>query len=50
MNPDGPMALKDRVIIRGECMDMCPEFERVQRIAHDDVLGPEMVYFPAPPP
>ncbi|KAF2750256.1 hypothetical protein M011DRAFT_418038 [Sporormia fimetaria CBS 119925] len=41
MNPDGPMRLSDAVKLRGICMDMCPEYERVRRIVEEDLKVPE---------
>ncbi len=42
-DPDRPRELKDAVTPRGICEDMCPEFERLNRIAGNDVMGPEFV-------
>ncbi|KAF3035971.1 hypothetical protein E8E12_007636 [Didymella heteroderae] len=41
MNPEGQMKLEDSVKLIGLCNDMCPEFERVRRIAQKDFKRPE---------
>ncbi|KAF3035629.1 hypothetical protein E8E11_000650 [Didymella keratinophila] len=41
MNPEGQMKLEDSVKLIGLCNDMCPEFERVRRIAQKDYKRPE---------
>lgn len=43
MNSDGPMNIKDRVIMRGECLDMCSEYEKLRRILEQDVSVYECV-------
>lgn len=40
-DPDRPRELKDAVTPRGTCPDMCPEFERLTRMAGNDVMVPE---------
>lgn len=42
-DPDKPTALKDAITIVGTCEDMCPLFERVQRIVEQTVDKYEMV-------
>lgn len=42
-NPDRPRTLAEAVAPVGTCPDMCPEFERVERIVQKDVWGPETV-------
>lgn len=46
MNPEGQMKLEDSVKLIGLCNDMCPEFERVRRIAQKDYKRPECVRIP----
>lgn len=46
MNPEGQMKLEDSVKLVGLCNDMCPEFERVRRIAQKDYKRPECVCAP----
>ena len=46
MNPEGQMKLEDSVKLIGLCNDMCPEFERVRRIAQKDYKRPECVCVP----
>lgn len=48
MNPEGQMKLEDSVKLKGLCNDMCPEFERVRRIAQKDYKRPECVCIPGP--
>ncbi|KAF2490567.1 hypothetical protein BU16DRAFT_432259, partial [Lophium mytilinum] len=40
-DPEKPRSLKDAITLVGECRDMCPEFERVQRIVQNDVHAHE---------
>jgi nuclear mRNA export protein SAC3 len=42
-DPDVPRALTEAITLVGTCQDMCPEFERVTRIAQSDVWRPEYV-------
>ncbi|KAF2652343.1 hypothetical protein K491DRAFT_51078 [Lophiostoma macrostomum CBS 122681] len=41
MNPEGQMQLSQAVSLKGICLDMCPEYERVRRIVEDDLKLPE---------
>lgn len=43
MNPDGQMRLEDAVTKYGLCNEMCPEYERVRRIAQNDYKAAECV-------
>ena len=45
-DPDVPIPLSEAISLVGTCDDMCPEYERVTRIAQKDVSGPEMVRDP----
>ncbi|VUC21137.1 unnamed protein product [Clonostachys rosea] len=40
-DPTKRRTLEDAIVFRGICEDMCPEFEKIQRITELDVLGPE---------
>ncbi|CAG9999746.1 unnamed protein product [Clonostachys byssicola] len=40
-DPTKRRALEDAIVFRGICEDMCPEYEKIQRITELDVLGPE---------
>ena len=42
-DPDHPRSLDDAITVVGICQDMCPEFERVERMVERTVQGPEMV-------
>ncbi|GAB7347936.1 hypothetical protein MBLNU459_g5450t2 [Dothideomycetes sp. NU459] len=41
-DPDKPRTLADAITPVGTCPDMCPEFERVERVVQKDVWGPEV--------
>ncbi|KAK4992055.1 actin cytoskeleton and mitosis protein [Elasticomyces elasticus] len=40
-DPDKPRTLADAITPVGTCPDMCPEFERVERIVQKDIWSPE---------
>jgi hypothetical protein len=40
-DPDKPRSLDEAITLVGECADMCPEYERVQRIVQNDVWTQE---------
>ncbi|KAF2810929.1 uncharacterized protein BDZ99DRAFT_441571, partial [Mytilinidion resinicola] len=40
-DPEKPRRLEDAITLVGECQDMCPEYERVQRIYQNDVWAHE---------
>jgi hypothetical protein len=40
-DPTKRRTLEDAIVFRGICEDMCPEYEKIQRITELDVLGPE---------
>ncbi|KAF2457034.1 SAC3/GANP/Nin1/mts3/eIF-3 p25 family-domain-containing protein, partial [Lineolata rhizophorae] len=40
-DPEKPRKLADAVKLVGTCQEMCPEYERVERIVQKDVWGPE---------
>lgn len=42
-DPDKPRTLADAITPVGTCPDMCPEFERVERVVQKDVWAPERV-------
>ena len=42
-DPDRPRKLKDAITPKGTCQDMCPQFERVERIVQKMVDGMEKV-------
>ena len=42
-DPDRPTSLKNAITPVGTCQDMCPEFERVERIVQSMVDGCEKV-------
>lgn len=42
-DPDRPRTLAEAVTPVGTCQDMCPEYERLQRIQQNDVWGLEYV-------
>ena len=42
-DPDRPRTLAEAITPVGTCPDMCPEYERVERIVQKDVWGPEQV-------
>lgn len=42
-DPEKPRALSDAITPIGTCQDMCPEFERVQRVVQKDVWDEETV-------
>ena len=42
-DPDRPTSLKNAITPVGTCQDMCPEFERVERIVQSMVDGREKV-------
>lgn len=42
-DPDKPRTLAEAITPVGTCPDMCPEFERVERVVQNDVWGPEAV-------
>ncbi|KAF2181674.1 hypothetical protein K469DRAFT_691765 [Zopfia rhizophila CBS 207.26] len=41
LDPEKRYRLDQAITMVGECMDMCPEYERVQRIIQNDVMLPE---------
>ncbi|OCK85485.1 hypothetical protein K432DRAFT_277775, partial [Lepidopterella palustris CBS 459.81] len=40
-DPNKPRSLADAITLVGTCPDMCPEFERVQRVVEREVNNPE---------
>ncbi|CAH0053293.1 unnamed protein product [Clonostachys solani] len=40
-DPTKRRTLEDAIVFRGICEDMCPEYEKIQRITELDVVGPE---------
>ncbi|KAI9837544.1 MAG: hypothetical protein M1819_007195 [Sarea resinae] len=42
-DPNKAVSLADAITPVGTCQDMCPEFERVERIVQNEVKGPEKV-------
>ena len=42
-DPDKPRSLKNAITTVGTCQDMCPEFERVERIVQLMVDGCEKI-------
>jgi hypothetical protein len=42
-DPDKPRALAEAITPAGTCPDMCPEFERVERVVQKDVWAEETV-------
>ena len=43
LDPNKPVDLSQAITMVGECMDMCPELERVTRIVEKDYLRAECV-------
>ncbi|KAG9803241.1 hypothetical protein KCU77_g23317, partial [Aureobasidium melanogenum] len=41
-DPDKPRTLAEAITPVGTCPDMCPEFERLERVVQKDVWGPEL--------
>lgn len=42
-DPNKPMRLADAITVVGTCQDMCPQFERVERIVQRGVDDAEKV-------
>ena len=42
-DPDKPRSLAHAITPVGTCQDMCPEFERVTRVVHNEVWEEEKV-------
>lgn len=44
-DPNKPRTLAEAITPVGTCRDMCPEFERVERVVQNDIWTAEVVWF-----